>query len=130
MTASSDGADRGSEFVIRLPVTGQGVSVNGKDQAIATETIDRERRQILVVDDYPLAAESLMKMLQLEGHDVRIAQDGPTALEEIRRRPPEIVVLDIGLPGMDGYEVCAIHSQHSGRGGVDTDRPVRIRARR
>jgi CheY-like chemotaxis protein len=47
-----------------------------------------------------------MKMLQLEGHDVRIAQDGPTALEEIRCRRPEVVVLDIGLPGMDGYKVA------------------------
>ena len=70
------------------------------------DAVDPERRRILVVDDYPLAAETLMKMLQLEGHDVRIAKDGPSAIEEIRCRQPEIVVLDIGLPGMDGYKVA------------------------
>jgi signal transduction histidine kinase len=106
VTASSEGANRGSEFVIRMPAINQGVSVNGKKQAVVTETIDRQRRRILVVDDYPLAAEALMKMLQLAGHDVRIAQDGPSAMEEVRCRRPEIVLLDIGLPGMDGYEVA------------------------
>jgi CheY-like chemotaxis protein len=106
VTAYSDGADRGSEFVIRLPAIGHGVSENGKNQAVVNEKVDPERRRILVVDDYPLAAETLMKMLQLEGHDVRIAKDGPSAIEEIRCRQPEIVVLDIGLPGMDGYKVA------------------------
>jgi signal transduction histidine kinase/DNA-binding response OmpR family regulator len=106
VTAYSDGADRGSEFVIRLPAIGHGVSENGKKQAVVNEKVDPERRRILVVDDYPLAAETLMKMLQLEGHDVRIAKDGPSAIEEIRCRQPEIVVLDIGLPGMDGYKVA------------------------
>jgi signal transduction histidine kinase/DNA-binding response OmpR family regulator len=106
VTASSEGANRGSEFVIRMPAINQGVSVNGKKQAVVTETIDGQRRRILVVDDYPLAAEALMKMLQLAGHDVRIAQDGPSAMEEVRCRRPEIVLLDIGLPGMDGYEVA------------------------
>jgi CheY-like chemotaxis protein len=61
---------------------------------------------VLVVDDYPLAAESLMKMLQLKGHDARIAQDGQTALEQVRTWWPEVVLLDIGLPGMDGYKVA------------------------
>jgi CheY-like chemotaxis protein len=89
-----------------MPAINQAVSVNGKKQAVVTETIDRQRRRILVVDDYPLAAEALMKMLQLAGHDVRIAQDGPSAMEEVRCRRPEIVLLDIGLPGMDGYEVA------------------------
>jgi signal transduction histidine kinase/ActR/RegA family two-component response regulator len=106
VTASSQGANRGSEFVIRLPAIGRGVSVNGKNEAVVTQTIDRGRRRILVVDDYPLAAESLMKMLQLGGHEVWIAQDGPSAVEEVRCRRPEIVLLDIGLPGMDGYEVA------------------------
>ena len=54
-------------------------SVNGNSDAAVTKTRDQARRRILVVDDYPLAAETLMRILQLEGHDVRIARDGPTA---------------------------------------------------
>jgi signal transduction histidine kinase/ActR/RegA family two-component response regulator len=106
VTAFSEGVNHGSEFVIRLPVISQGVPVNGSNEAAAVETREHPRRRILVVDDHPLAAETLMKILQLGGHDVRIARDGPTAVEEARRCRPEIVLLDIGLPGMDGYKVA------------------------
>jgi two-component system CheB/CheR fusion protein len=77
-----------------------------ENDAVVPEVRDPGRRRILVVDDYPSSAESLMKMLQLGGHEVRIARDGPSAVEEVRFRPPEIVLLDIGLPGMDGYGVA------------------------
>src|SRR5207249_1563474 len=63
-------------------------------------------RRILVVDDTVDAAESLAKLLELTGHDVRTARDGPAALEAARIYRPEVVLLDIGLPGMDGYEVA------------------------
>ena len=106
VSAFSDGADRGSEFVVRLPAIRDGGPQESNHQAVVKEKVDRQRRRILVVDDYPLAAETLMKMLELEGHDVRTANDGPSAIEEIRCRQPEIVVLDIGLPGMDGYKVA------------------------
>jgi signal transduction histidine kinase/DNA-binding response OmpR family regulator len=102
----SEGANRGSEFVIRLPTLPQGFGVDADCDAIVAAPRDPARRRILVVDDYPSSAESLMRMLQLGGHDVRIARDGPGAVEEVRFGRPEIVLLDIGLPGMDGYEVA------------------------
>ena len=62
---------------------------------------------MLVVDDNADSAESLALLLQMEGHDVRMAHDGPSALATAREHRPELVLLDIGLPaGMDGYEVA------------------------
>jgi signal transduction histidine kinase/DNA-binding response OmpR family regulator len=106
--ALSEGAHRGSEFVIRIPAIPQAATevIDARASPSAQGTGELSRRRILVVDDYPLAAESLMKMLQLGGHDVRVARDGPQALEEVQTRTPDVVVLDIGLPGMDGYEVA------------------------
>ncbi len=104
--ASSEGLNRGSEFVIRLPAIAQVAPAAGTDEATARETTEQPCRRILVVDDYPLAAESLMKMLQLGGHDVWVARDGPSALREVESRRPDIVLLDIGLPGMDGFQVA------------------------
>ena len=65
------------------------------------------KRRLLVVDDNRDAAESMSMLLQMWGHDVVFAYDGPTALETAERWQPEAVFLDIGLPGMDGYEVAA-----------------------
>jgi len=62
--------------------------------------------KILVVDDNADAAESMALLLQQAGHHVSIAHDGPTALSIADRERPRVVLLDIGLPGMDGYEVC------------------------
>lgn len=67
---------------------------------------DEKSKRILVVDDNTDAVESLALLLELEGHDVRTALDGPAALELASDFRPEAVLLDIGLPGMDGYEVA------------------------
>jgi CheY-like chemotaxis protein len=64
-------------------------------------------RRVLVVDDSHDAAESMALILQLRGHEVQIAHDGPSALTLARSFHPHAVLLDIGLPGMDGYEVAA-----------------------
>ena len=64
------------------------------------------KRRLLVVDDNRDAAESMSMLLQLWGHDVVFAYDGPSALATAERWQPEAVFLDIGLPGMDGYEVA------------------------
>ena len=64
------------------------------------------KRRILVVDDHPDSAESLVLLLRLKGHDVTLAHDGPTALEAFERSMPELALLDIGLPGLDGFEVA------------------------
>jgi CheY-like chemotaxis protein len=63
-------------------------------------------KRVLVVDDNKDAAESMSMLLELWGHEVRRAYDGPSALESARSWQPEAVFLDIGLPGMDGYEVA------------------------
>jgi len=67
---------------------------------------DTKSKRILVVDDNTDAVESLAFLLELEGHDVRTALDGPAALDLASEFRPQAVLLDIGLPGMDGYEVA------------------------
>jgi two-component system CheB/CheR fusion protein len=59
-----------------------------------------------VVDDHPDSAESTARLLTLYGHEVDVALDGKAALQQARAKPPDVVLLDIGLPGMDGYEVA------------------------
>ncbi len=63
--------------------------------------------RILVVDDNVDLARGLARLLQIHGHDVQIAHDGPSGLDKARESKPEVVLLDIGLPGMDGYQVAA-----------------------
>jgi CheY-like chemotaxis protein len=64
------------------------------------------RHRVLIVDDNVDAAVSLGMLLRLAGQEVRVAYDGPTALREASEFRPHLVLLDIGMPGMDGYEVC------------------------
>jgi len=61
---------------------------------------------VLVVDDNPDGGDSLVALLNLHGYRATLAGDGPAALEMAANDPPDVVLLDIGLPGMDGYEVC------------------------
>ena len=63
--------------------------------------------RILVVDDNVDLARGLARLLQIHGHDVQIAHDGPTGLDQAQKSSPEVVLLDIGLPGMDGYQLAA-----------------------
>src|SRR5262249_31982326 len=72
--------------------------------------------RILVVEDYEDAASTLAKLLHLNGHEVEIAADGPGALQAIQTRHPDVVLLDIGLPRMDGWEVAQqIRQNHDGK---------------
>lgn len=105
VTVSSEGSGLGSEFVVTLPTTTlPGVA---REQSTA-EPVRKHRisRKVLVVDDNRDAAESLATLLRLNGHEVRVAFDGPDALELAPRMQPDVILLDIGLPGLDGYEVC------------------------
>jgi CheY-like chemotaxis protein len=70
---------------------------------------------ILLVEDQPDCASLLARLLGRLGHQACVAPDGPAALEKAGREPPDVVLLDIGLPGMDGYEVAARLRQDSGR---------------
>jgi PAS domain S-box-containing protein len=105
VTAHSAGPGLGSEFVVRLSglLSGPAAPVGeaGARQAAAAQT-----RRVLVVDDNVDAAESVGMILRLWGHQVRVAHTGPEALEVAAQEPPEVVFLDIGLPGLSGYEVA------------------------
>jgi PAS domain S-box-containing protein len=110
--AHSPGPGRGSEFVVRLPV-GLDVPVgaeldespDGRPAGLAGGSAP-EHKRILVVDDNVDAAESLSRMLRLLEHEVRVAHDGIEALAAAEHMQPDVVLLDIGLPRMDGLEVA------------------------
>ena len=102
VSAYSEGKDRGSEFVIELPAATVESAVAEPGPTRAAAHADR----ILVVDDNRDQVEALTLLLRKLGHDVRVAFDGPSAVEMVEEFTPEIVLLDIGLPGLDGYEVA------------------------
>jgi CheY-like chemotaxis protein/two-component sensor histidine kinase len=103
--ARSDGLGKGSEFVVRLPMASQRSASSGEGPRNDLVRPTKNRR-VLVVDDNKDAAASLSLLLRLQGHDVRIAHEGRTALEAAASFQPEVIFLDIGMPGMDGYEVA------------------------
>ena len=115
--AKSGGLGHGSEFTVRLPLAneeGLKDEAGKKKDEKKTDTIgspDYPSKRILVVDDNPAQAKSLAMLLSLRGHEVKVAQDGPAALEAAAGFEPEVVILDIGLPGMNGYEL-ARHLRH------------------
>lgn len=104
VTAASAGIGQGSCFTVRLP-TVSATSSAPETQPSQTALPVRKLR-ILVVDDYADAAESLEMLLQMEGHQVETADCGLKAIEQARIFQPQIVLIDIGLPDMDGYEVA------------------------
>jgi PAS domain S-box-containing protein len=103
--ATSAGAGQGSEFTVRLPLTREGVPAKNRASQQA-EPKKAPRRRILVVDDNVDAAATVAKLLTMWGHEVHVVFSGPEALEAVRTFRPEILLLDIGLPGMSGYEVA------------------------
>ncbi len=102
--ARSAGPGKGSEFVVRLPITA-GTPQPGNDAPPPTPTTSA-RRRILVVDDNRDAAASLAMMLTLAGQDTRTANDGLEAIELAAAFQPDLVLLDIGLPKLNGYDTC------------------------
>ncbi len=156
--AESAGPGQGSEFVVRLPLAplqrvGRRVSGVGSKPApptpvplqgiksgvadIGSESVSPtpDTRhptplpvRVLVVDDNADAAATLAELLVLWGHEVRVVHDGPLALEEASRYQPEVVLLDIGLPRMDGYEVARRLGEQAGRQGLRLVAVTRLRA--
>jgi PAS domain S-box-containing protein len=104
--AQSPGTERGSEFIIRLPVrtqqTGQAEPSTrpGPERALG--------RRVLIADDNRDAAESLAMLLQMEGHEVTVVHDGREAVTAFEKMRPDAALLDIGMPGLNGYEIARI----------------------
>jgi signal transduction histidine kinase/DNA-binding response OmpR family regulator len=103
--ASSPGPNQGSEFVVRLPAVEAGRSSQSQAGVAAVPPPNPPCR-ILVVDDNHDAADSLAALLRVAGHDVHVRYDGAAALAAAQELHPEVVLLDIGLPEMDGFEVA------------------------
>jgi PAS domain S-box-containing protein len=107
VTALSPGPGQGSEFIIRLPALPEPPGLaTGATAEPGYCRPPGPRRRILVVDDSVDTAESAAMVLRMAGHEVRVAHDGPSALDTVQTFRPEILLLDIGLPGMSGYEVA------------------------
>lgn len=107
----SDGVGTGAEFTLILPAaevsaapkTAEAIPARQQERVVAGPA---KSRRILVVDDNRDAADSLAALLRSHGHSVAVVHEGTEGIEHARLEQPEIIFLDIGLPGMDGYEVC------------------------
>jgi len=110
--ARSEGPGLGSEFIVRLPLGAPEeftMSVApAQSSATSTPTSDPVSLRILVVDDNEDSACSMMLLLELQGHQVRAAHAGQAALAVAAEYRPEVILLDIGMPGMNGYEVARL----------------------
>ncbi len=104
--ARSDGDNKGSEFVVSLPVVSNTRQVVDEPRAAVATVPLSSRRRILVADDNEDAAECLAEALRLIGHDVRTVHDGVAAVSTAEAIRPDIVLLDLGMPRMDGYEAA------------------------
>jgi PAS domain S-box-containing protein len=116
--AFSDGPGRGSEFVVQFPAVDTKPAPRAGDGEAGASHPPVRPRTVLVVDDNVDAAESLAMLLRVDGHEVRTAYDGPTALETARAFRPEVAFIDIGLPGIDGCEVARRLRGPAGAGGA------------
>ena len=100
VSAHSAGPGRGSEFVVRLPLSAELAPAPAPGPAPAPP------RRVVVVEDHDDARDALQLLLTLQGHDVRTASDGATGVAVILEAAPDVALIDVGLPGLDGYEVA------------------------
>jgi signal transduction histidine kinase len=103
--ARSEGRGHGSEFVVRLPLLVDAARIE-RAPAVRTTGRAKKRLRIAVVEDDPEIRESLRSLLEHWGHDVTLAETGPTGLDLIVEERPQVAIVDIGLPGLDGYGVA------------------------
>jgi len=107
----SPGQNQGSEFIVRLPLAPPPDDAKPDRESAPAPAAARVARRVLVVDDNRDATETMAMLLGVWGHDTRSAHDGPSALGIAQEFQPEVILLDIGLPGMDGFEVARrVHS--------------------
>jgi CheY-like chemotaxis protein len=110
--ASSNGPGQGSEFTIRLALAPERRSVADPSDPGSSVI---ERRRILIIEDNLAAAQSMRMFLTATGHTVELAHNGPDGIERAQRFRPDVVLCDIGLPGLDGYEVARLLRQEPER---------------
>lgn len=103
--AKSDGSGSGSEFIITLPVLVDVPGTPSTHENIALASFKSSLR-VLIVDDNLDGAQSLAMMLKMMGNDTRVAHDGQAGVEAAERFRPQVILLDIGLPKLNGYEAC------------------------
>lgn len=109
VSAQSEGEGCGAEFTIRMPLASKNLPQAAKPSDTAAQRPVREphrRRRVLLVEDNVDAAEMLAALLKLEGFETAVAHDGLTALDAAEWHHPDAILIDIGLPGIDGYEVA------------------------
>jgi CheY-like chemotaxis protein len=104
--ARSDGLDRGSEFLIYLPMMSDSQRRASKTTPLQSSQSPVSARRILIVDDTRAAGYVLGKLLETMGQQVRTVTDASEALESVRRERPDVVISDIGMPNIDGYELA------------------------
>lgn len=116
LEAASEGPGRGSEFTVRLPLPPEAGAPAGGAQA-AVPPARGARRRVLVADDNADALNTMATLLEIEGHEVHTATDGEQALERAEAVRPDVAILDIGMPRLDGHEAAArIRAQPWGAG--------------
>ena len=102
--AVSEGLGTGASFIVRLPALALAADVRSTGERSPRPQMNSAR--ILIVEDNADAAEGLRMLLELRGHQVSVCHDGSVALECAQKQPPDLILIDIGLPGMNGYEVA------------------------
>jgi len=106
VTAFSDGPGQGSRFVVRLPCLVHGPEDGQEDGTGSDDAPSDSVRRILIVDDNKDAADTLARLLRILGHDVRAAYGGSDGLRIAEEWRPDVALLDVGMPDLDGLEVC------------------------
>jgi CheY-like chemotaxis protein len=109
----SGGPERGAEFIVRLPLAEAAATQTEPARSVRTLT---SGHRVLIVEDNRDVAQTLAELVETFGYDTEAAYDGPSALAKIRANPPDIVLCDIGLPGISGYELAAMLRADRARG--------------
>jgi CheY-like chemotaxis protein len=116
--AESPGVGQGAEFVLSIPLC-EGAELPGDAAAPADQMAAATPRKVLLVEDHADNAETLSRLLERAGHEVTVVASGHDALAVVPELKPEVVLLDLGLPGLDGYGVAeALRKSENGDGAL------------